>query len=266
MAKDQRGLGLASFYILCLLISGMGVGWLLGLSVSPVLHIIVASVIALVIGVVGALAGLESNPDGSATGKDSQTGEISISANKKSVKINPFPMTALIAGLVIGASFGVYTRTNELLGANPQRLAQRWNGVSGLDEASIKRRLFDQYYPPPASTTGASYERPPATEEGETPPEKPSPTSGNTNSNKIRKVDKTQPDKPPSSATTITSHTAGLFSISVEDCELLSLKHGDTLRARLRALNKKRINAYLDKCSSDECLESLKEMLCIDKD
>lgn len=266
MVKGRRGLGIASLYILCLLISGVGVGWLIGLSVSPVLHIIVASVIALVMGIVGALAGLESNPRSSAVGEDSQSGGISISANKKPVRINPFPMTALIAGLVVGACFGVYTRTNELLGADPRRLAQRWNGVSGLDEASIKRRLFDQLYPPAASTDGPVYAQLPKTEDEQNQPEKPPAASVNTISNKVGKVEKPRPGKPPSPAPAITSHTAGLFSISAEDCELLSLKHGDTLRARLRLLNKQQINVFLDKCGSDDCLEALKEMLCTDKD
>jgi len=266
MAKGRRGLALASFYILCLFISGTGVGWLLGLSVSPVLHIIVASVIALTVGVVGTLAGLEGNHKSGTAENNSQHGEASIFTNKRSVKINPFPMTALIMGLVIGACFGVYTRTNELLGADPRRLAQRWNGVSGLDEANIKRRLFDHLYPPTTSTNEFNQEQLTRTEEEQNQPEKPLAASVNTNLDKVAKVEKRQPKKSPDPAAAVTAHTAGLFSISVEDCELLSLKHGDTLRSRLRALNDKRVNVFLDKCDSDECLEALKEIICAAKD
>src|ERR1043165_525717 len=266
MAKGRRGLALASFYIFCLFISGTGVGWLLGLSVSPVLHIIVASVIALTVGVVGALAGLEGHPKSDVAEKDSQHSEISIPTNKRSVKINPFPITALIIGLVVGACFGVYTRTNELLCADPQRLAQRWNGVSGLDEANIKRRLFDHLYPPTTYTNEFNQEQLTRTEEEQNQPEKPSATSVNTNPDKVAKVENRQPKKSPDLAAAITAHTAGLFSISVEDCDLLSLKHGDTLRSRLRAFNDKRVNVFLDKCDSDECLEALKEMICTAKD
>jgi hypothetical protein len=259
MAKEQKGLGAASLSLICLLISGMGIGWLLGLSVSPVLHIIVASVMALVMGIVGALAGLNTNPKPERN--DSEDNKPEISTREKLVKISPFPMTALIAGLAIGACLGVYTRTNELLGANPQRLVQKWNGVNGLDDASIKRRLFDQLYPPTVSN-GTSDVQLLTTEKGQNRSEEPSSIT----STKVKPVGETQADKPASRQESVTSHAGTLFSLSVQECGLLRLQEGEELRTRLKALNKSYINSFIAKCESDQCIEALKEILCPVKD
>lgn len=260
MAKKRKGSGAASLSLICLLISGIGVGWLLGLSVSPVLHIIVASVMALVMGIVGALAGLDTNP-----GKenDGQSNEIRIS---KPVKISPFPMTALIAGLVVGACFGIYARTNELLGANPQRLVQKWNGVSGLDDNSIKRRLFDQLYPPTSSneTSNGQFL---TTEKQQNQVDEPPTTANGIPSKKAPPLRKTPTDNPANSQLSITSHSGTLFTVlSVQECGLIRFQRGEALRTKLKAFGKRQINSFLDKCESDDCIEALKEMLCAKKD
>ncbi len=261
MAKKRKGLDAASLSLICLLISGMGIGWLLGLSVSPVLHIIVASVMALLMGIVGALAGLDTNP----RIKENESNETRIPAVEKSVKISPFPMTALIAGLVIGACFGVYARTNELLGANPQRLVQKWNGVSGLDDNSIKRRLFDQLYPPTSSTETPNEQF--LTEKDQNRSEEPLTTPNSIPSTKGRPLRKTQADKPADPQVSTTSHAGTLFAVlSVKECGLVRFQHGEALRTILKAFNKREINSFLEKCESDECIEALKEMLCAKKD
>lgn len=43
---------------LFLLVAGFGVGWLVGLSVSPVLYIVLGSVLTILVGTAGALAGM----------------------------------------------------------------------------------------------------------------------------------------------------------------------------------------------------------------
>ena len=262
MPKEHKGLGAASLSLICLVISGMGIGWLLGLSVSPVLHIIVASVIALVMGIVGALAGLDINPGSERN--DSESNELKISPREKLVKISPFPMTALIAGLVIGACFGVYARANELLGANPQRLVQRWNGVNGLDDAGIKRRLFDHLYPPTSYDGVSNGELLKLRDQNQSEESLPTPSAGN--STKTKPVGNIKADKPPGPQLSVTSHAGTLFSLSVQECGFLRLQDGENLRTRLKALNKSYINSFLAKCESDQCIEALKEMLCSVKD
>jgi hypothetical protein len=281
--KARRGSRISGVHA-CLLVSGMGVGWLIGLAVSPVLQIIVASVVALAVGIVGALAGLES---GSKKEDESEPSRTTSSSYKGLVNIDPLPMSALISGLVIGASIGVYARTNELLGADPRRLVQRWSGASGLDEASIKRRLFDQLYPPVGAASPSNREEMAKKDEEQKQAETRPPAAPDINSrqdgklektqqanpvgtipaisNRQEKVEKSQTAKPSTVQSSATPHTAGLFSVAVGDCDLLVLKHGDILRLRLKGLNNRRINVFLDRCSSDDCLEALKEMLCTER-
>ena len=263
MAKALEGLRAASLSLICLLVSGMGIGWLLGLSVSSVLHIIVASVMALLMGIVGALAGLDTKSTNESN--DSQSDDVKILTHEKLLKVSPFPMTALIAGLVIGSGLGVYTRTNELLGANPQRLVQKWNGVNGLDDGSIKRRLFDQLYPP--ASNGTSDGKFPIAEKDQDRSEETVATSSTITPTKPRPVTKTQAEEPATPKVSTTSHATALFAVlSVQQCGLIRLQYGEDLRTRLKAFNRSDINTFLEKCESDECIEALKEMLCVKKD
>lgn len=129
---------------LLLLIIGIGLGWLVGLSVSPVLYIILGSVIALVAGAVGALVGLHQDYGvKNESGSDNQSKLLN--SRKKAISISPLPLAMLMLGIGIGACAGIYARTNDLFGPNPQRFAQKWSGT-GLDEKSIQQRLFDQLY------------------------------------------------------------------------------------------------------------------------
>ena len=46
-----------------LLLCGIGVGWLIGQSLSPVINTVVGSILALIASVVGSLAGIEIEPE-----------------------------------------------------------------------------------------------------------------------------------------------------------------------------------------------------------
>jgi hypothetical protein len=81
----------------CLLI-GLGIGWLTGLSVTPVVQSVLGAVLALVGTLVAALAGLQ--PDN----------------RPKLPKVSPWPLAALVLGIALAAPAGVFVRTHGWLG------------------------------------------------------------------------------------------------------------------------------------------------------
>jgi hypothetical protein len=205
-----------------LLLCGIGVGWLIGQSLSPVVNTVITSIVVLVASIVGTLSGIKTVPE-------RQTkGEIKKDNNNHWLKnfttISPLPLAILVTGLVAGSCLGIYARTNEWLSPNPQQFAQKWNDI-GLADKDIKRRLFDTLYPlTPLSDIPSKNEK------------------------------QTQ--------ATPRHLAAALYGVSSDDCSLLQTKHGKELRARLKALNNKRINSALEKCNNDSCLESIKELVC----
>jgi hypothetical protein len=68
------------------------------------------------------------------------------------VTISPIFIAALVVGLALGASVGVYWRTNHLLGPNPSAIATRWKEAAkeaGDHEKEIIKRLFELAYRSP---------------------------------------------------------------------------------------------------------------------
>jgi len=86
-----------------LAIASLSVGWLIGLSVSPVINIIVSSVIVILISAVTFLSGLNTS--------DEQKVKIPGSGS-----IQTFPIAILMLFIAVGASIGIYARTNGWLG------------------------------------------------------------------------------------------------------------------------------------------------------
>lgn len=109
-------------------IIGFGIGWLLGLSVSPVVSIVITSVAGVAAAVITVLSGLEGKLTGLIASSEQQ---ISIPS-----KINPRPLAALIIGLFLGSIVGIQVRTHNLLGID-----------TGLSEQEIARRLFENEHP-----------------------------------------------------------------------------------------------------------------------
>jgi hypothetical protein len=122
---------------LSLFVSGLCVGWLIGLSISPVLQTVLTSVLALVTGAVSILAGL-SVADGDSGDKP----------RRRRVKVTPVPVAMLVLGIAIGAPFGIHARTNLWFGPNAKAASE----LTGIPEKEINKRAYEQLYPP---TTGA---------------------------------------------------------------------------------------------------------------
>lgn len=141
MHRARKGFSLAA----CLLLSGAAIGWLIGLSVSPVVHLVVTSVLAVVGGLVSALAGLPV--------AESESSDPAPSTPRSGIshrRLTPVPLALFLIGLVPGASLGLTARTHEWFGADPRGLVNKWS-ATGLTEKEIALRLFDQMYPPTAA-------------------------------------------------------------------------------------------------------------------
>ena len=143
----------------CLLLSGSAIGWLVGLSSSPVAHLLIASVLAAAGGVVGALAGFEHEPPGTESASEEEEKPLlgedqkplkatasSFSHGRRS-KVDPIWITLFLIGLIPGSVCGIEARSREWFGADPKDLSAKWS-VTGLSDKQIARRLFDQLYPP----------------------------------------------------------------------------------------------------------------------
>jgi hypothetical protein len=127
-----------------ILVAGVGIGILSGLSASPVIQVVIAAIIAAACGVIAALAGLARREDG-------QT-DVPVLRRVKTV-----PMMVLTIGVVVGALIGVRARTSNWLGNGTAEEVRKWE-KTGLPEAERYRRLFDHEYPPYMQTTAKTVE------------------------------------------------------------------------------------------------------------
>lgn len=129
LSTSSKAIGLA--------ISGVSVGWLMGLSVAPTAQSVIASVLTLLVGIMGILSGVpllnksgqliekitKSNPDES----QSVGNETDFFASARLGAIaSIWPVAGFMAGLLLGTSLGLFTRSNKLLGPNPALQAWFW--------------------------------------------------------------------------------------------------------------------------------------------
>jgi hypothetical protein len=87
--------------ILSILVAGLGIGWLSGLSVSPVIATVLASLVGIAGGLVAGLRASSVKP-GDKTAADR------LSA------VNAIPAAVLILGIAVGAPLGIVARTHQI--------------------------------------------------------------------------------------------------------------------------------------------------------
>jgi hypothetical protein len=117
-----------------ILIGGLGLGWIMGLSVSPVVQTVIAALIAFAVAVATALVGIRSAPQ----------------SPPNNPIITPAPFGLLMVGIAIGCTLGVWIRTHDSLGPNLTDRVAQWKSTSYADSL-IARRIFNRTYPPLAS-------------------------------------------------------------------------------------------------------------------
>lgn len=162
MTTKQNNLAGSLLKGLSLLLSGTGVGWLIGSSVSEVIFAVITSLVALVVSVAGTLAGLNVEREEQPDAADAKP------RRKVRVEVDPLPIMFMIIGLVVGSSLGIYGRTNGWLGPRPSNYIERWK-VTGLSDKELSGRLFDELYPP-KSPAKYSEEEPPKRSDGQPAP------------------------------------------------------------------------------------------------
>lgn len=94
--------------VLPLLIAGAGIGYLCGLSVTPVIQVVLTSIVTLAVSAVGILAGIDRSDSG-ASGAESNS-------RRTKIKVDVLPISMIVLGIALGASAGIYVRANNFLG------------------------------------------------------------------------------------------------------------------------------------------------------
>lgn len=115
-----------------LLLCGLSIGWIVGLSTTPVIQGVLNSVLTIITSILTILFGFQSNND------------VNI-VNKKLGEINVFPVSLFLLGLAISSSFGIYARTNEWFGVNPIKFKEKWE-IKDQDSTKIINRLYELKY------------------------------------------------------------------------------------------------------------------------
>lgn len=123
--------------LVCILVTGIGVGCLVGLSVSPVVSIVITTVVGSAAAIVAALSGLEDRA--SETGAERQR-------RLARWRVNPLPLALLVTGLLAGSLVGILARNNHWFGSDVSSEIQKWTGL-GIDTQDARNRLFETSYP-----------------------------------------------------------------------------------------------------------------------
>lgn len=237
----------------CLFLSGLAIGWLVGLSVSPIIQTVLTSIIAVIVGISSTLAGIKKP-----SLEDDQT------QNKKErllSEVSPMPTMFLVVGLAIGASVGVYARTNNWLGLSSKNVVEEW-AATGLKKEAIASRIFDTLYPPAQVVVTGSHE---------------SNDKQNDKKKTMRKDEQGKINKQSSGlAPTVASmppdnhysvNIAGvLFSApSPEECDQLLSLDGDRFKRTLAQTKNEYLTKIAHDCDTNDCMKEGVNKICIKK-
>ena len=118
---------------------GFGIGWLAGLSISPVVSVIITSIVGVTVTLITSISGLEK--------KDSPDDKTSPKNMFRNMNINPTPIALLIVGIIIGTSVGIIMRNQNMLGTDLQSEIKKLEEV-GIKKEDVVKRIFDREYPP----------------------------------------------------------------------------------------------------------------------
>ena len=128
-----------------LLLAGFGLGWLMGLSTTPLVATIFSALLASAAAILGALGGVETQKNAEANAEqanDAGSGGLP----RWNTRINPLPLAFLALGIVIGSIFGVRARNFNWLGSDVANEVQKWTDT-GLTEKAVAERLFENKFP-----------------------------------------------------------------------------------------------------------------------
>jgi hypothetical protein len=122
-------------------LSGLAIGWIAGLSVSPVVSSILAALLGIGVAVVAALAGVRTSRPQARTDEEN--------ANSKTFDptavVDPVPIAVFTVFVAIGASFGLYARSNYWLAPSPfEAVVNQWISLGKTHDEAVNA-LFDKW-------------------------------------------------------------------------------------------------------------------------
>ena len=140
-SKQPRTAIIAAFVV-----TGFGIGWLAGLSVSPVVSIVLTSVTGVAAAAVTALSGLKEETD-----------QAESKVRWRLPRIEVWPLALLIVGMLIGSTLGILARNYHLFGSDVTSEIQKWAAVDVPKEAVVDRlfgatELYSPYTQPYTQT------------------------------------------------------------------------------------------------------------------
>lgn len=118
--------------LVAILLCGLSIGWLIGLTTAPVIQTVIGSILAILTTMFTIILGLQN------TNSD-------LSFAKKIDEVNILPFSLFLIGLSISTSLGIYARTNEWLGVNPLKFKEKWE-IKDKDTSGIIKNLYSLYY------------------------------------------------------------------------------------------------------------------------
>ncbi len=125
-----------------LIVIGFGTGWLVGLSVTPVVSIIITSIVGVAATLLTVISGLKAwTPES----EESETTDEPQKLNN-SLNVTPIPIAIFIVGILLGSGLGVFARTHNWLGSQLFFEVKKWTDI-GLDKKEVAQRLLDSEYP-----------------------------------------------------------------------------------------------------------------------
>lgn len=155
--------------LVALVTVGAGIGWLLGLSISPVVANVVSALIAVVATLVATLGGWEQKtnktdieeqktnttdsvvPEQVAEADPVNTSATTVANSSPAPRpfpriITPWPFAALMIGIFLGSIAGLSARNHSLFGSNLSYEVEKWT-AQGMSKDEVVRRLFELDHP-----------------------------------------------------------------------------------------------------------------------
>ncbi len=116
-----------AFEWLGFLIIGLAMGWLLGLSVSPLVHIVVSGFLSVIGGLLASWYAVTSGDIG-------ESRHWLWASRPRGAAV--WAVCALLCGSAIGAPAGIYARENALFGVDPSQMFAKWKDY-GLKQHDV---------------------------------------------------------------------------------------------------------------------------------
>jgi len=129
--------------LLAIFVTGLGIGFLVGLSASLVVNALIGGIVSLAAGVVSALCGVRLEKSEPKAGEDAGSpGGVSFFSGQ----VSPVPIAVLVISIVLGSLLGLQARTREWFAESPEHLVKKWHKSTGLNEQDIAKILFNSIY------------------------------------------------------------------------------------------------------------------------